>query len=130
MKKFTRKEARAWLTPIRRCFGQMVEGEVDSIRGYAVTRLHDNDSFERTDWCIHGFVGLLNRLLPDLDTAPMQNIQRKLANGVMLTVPEIEAGYIVLKKTEDALVGLPRQTIKDAVLVEQIQIEIDQQGIA
>ena len=52
----TRKQARAWLAPIRKALTEMLSGEVDSHRGYAITRIHhaDND-FARIDHAINGF---------------------------------------------------------------------------
>ena len=49
MKHVTRKQIRAWLAPMRSCFAQMRSGEVDSIRGYAVTRLDQKDEYARTE---------------------------------------------------------------------------------
>ena len=47
MKRMTRRQVAGWLLPIRSALKEMLSGEVDSIRGYAVTRLHRGDEYER-----------------------------------------------------------------------------------
>lgn len=125
MKRITRRQARAWLDPMRSCFRQMSSGEVDSIRGYAVTRLHDQDAYERIDWCIAGFRWLLDRLCPEIDTKPLSTIEKKLASGVLLESREIDAAMMIFKRCEDALLRHSVAVIKDAVLTEQINIELE-----
>lgn len=129
MKRVTRREMRAWLAPMRRCFAEMRQGEVDSIRGYAVTRLHASDDYARVDFCIAGFRALLDRLLPEIDTAPLSLIERRLAAGTPLTVAQIDAGLALLRHCEDALLRFSREEVKAAVLVEQCVIELDALGI-
>lgn len=127
--KVTRRQVQAWLAPMRACFRQMREGEVDSIRGYAVTRLHHADDYARIDFCIAGFRGLLARLVPDLDIGPLLSVERKLANGVPLTIPEVDAAFRLLRECEGHLVGLPRHVLIGAVQTEQIVIEMESLGI-
>ena len=76
MKRMTRRQVDGWFLPIRRALNEMLTGEVDSIRGYAVTRLHNGDEYERVDWCMAGFVGVLSRIFPELDLSPMTKLQR------------------------------------------------------
>lgn len=129
MKRVTRREMKAWLAPMRRCFAEMREGEVDSIRGYAVTRLHASDDYARVDFCIAGFRALLDRLLPEIDTAPLALVERRLAAGTPLTVAQIDAALALLRHCEDALLRFSREDVKAAVLVEQCAIELDALGI-
>lgn len=126
----TRKQAQAWLSPIRKALIEIKGGEVDSNRGYAITRLHhaDND-FARVDFCINGFTAMLDRLAPDFDTGPLKVVSRKLANGVLLTVPEIDACFSVINACESLLITFSRQQLKDAALTEQINIEMERHGI-
>lgn len=81
MKRITRRQARSWLSPMRDCFLQMLEGEVDAINGYPVTRLHHDDDYARIDYCIAGFRALLDRLCPEIDTAPLARLEKRLANA-------------------------------------------------
>lgn len=130
MSKVTRRQVQSWLAPMRECFRRIrVDGEVDSIRGYAVTRLHHNDDYARIDYCIAGFRGLLSRLVPDLDVGPLLQVERKLANGIPLTVPEIDAAFRLLRECEGNLVGIERKRLTEAVQAEQIVIELEALGI-
>ena len=114
---------------MRKAFAEMKTGETDAIRGYAVTRIDHLDDYARTDWAINGFVAVMERLLPDLDVAPLNKVSVKLANGVPLEQREVDAGLGVLARAEDGLIRVPRQTIRDAVLTEQIGIEMASLGI-
>lgn len=126
MKRLTRRQAQAWLAPMRRCFADMKSGECDSIRGYAVTRMDHNDDYARIDWCIAGFRALLDRLCPEIDSAPLSRVEKKLAAGTPLTVAEIDAALAILKTCETALLRHSVAAVKSAVLTEQIVIELDQ----
>lgn len=126
MKRITRRQVRAWLAPMRRCFAEMKTGEVDAIRGYAVTRLNSADDYARIDFCCAGFRGLLARLCPSMDVTPIERIERKLAAGVMLSQAEIDEVLALLNRCEDELLGHSIQAVKSAVLDEQIAIEFDQ----
>lgn len=129
MSRVTRREIRAWLEPMRRCFAEMRTGDVDSIRGYAVTRLHHADDYARIDYCIAGFRGLIARLIPCMDCGPLEVVEKRLASGVHLTIAEIDAAFGVLKLAEDSLISFDRDAIKSAVLTEQVAIEVDSLGI-
>jgi hypothetical protein len=92
MKKITRRQARAWLLPMRKCLRQIrATGEADSIRGYAVTRLHASDDYARIDYCAAGFRALMERICPHIDTAPLLRIEQRLAAGVPLEVEHVDA---------------------------------------
>lgn len=129
MSKLTRKNARQWLEPIRKAFGDMKAGEVDSIRGYAVTRIDHTDEYARIDFAINGFTALIERLLPDTPCTPMQSVSKKLAAGVPLTQGEIDACLALLNRCETRLIKVPREAIRSAVLTEQINIEVEQLGL-
>ena len=126
----TRKQAQAWLAPIRRALNQMRQGEIDSHRGYAITRLHhaDND-FARVDHCINGFVALIDRLMPALDTGPLKRVSKKLETGVLLAAAELDDCFALLNTVENRLLTYTRSQLKDAALTEQINIEFELLGI-
>lgn len=94
-----------------------------------MTRLNLSNEYARIDYCIAGFRGLINRLAPQLDDAPLAVIERKLAAGVPLTIHEIDTAFSFLKQCEQALVGLPSRAVLDAVQTEQIAIELEQLGL-
>lgn len=125
-KRVTRRQIQAWLAPIRRCFAEIKTGEVDSMRGYAVTRLTEKDSYARTDYCIAGFRALIDRLCPNLDYGSILRVEKKLAAGTPLTVAEIDDALSFLHRCEDALIKHTVAAVKDAVLTEQISIELDE----
>lgn len=125
----TRMQARQWLKPIRDAFAQMRTGEVDSIRGYAVTRLHTGDDYARIDFCINGFVGMIERVMPDLCIEPMKSVSRKLEAGVPLVIQDLETCAAILNECEDRLITITRQALIDASVTEQINIEIEQLGL-
>ena len=116
MTNLTRRQTRQWLQPIRKAFTEIKAGEVDTIRGYPVTRIDHADEYARTDWAINGFVALIERLLPSLPADPMRRVAKKLEAGTPLVQTEIDACLRLLnaavhkalaeKDFRDALSGL------------------------
>lgn len=126
----TRAQAQAWLAPIRAAFAEMKSGEIDAYRGYAITKIRwADEDFARVDFAINGFTALLDRLDPTFDTRPMKAVSKKLANGILLTVEEIDRCFAVLKECEDLLLKFTRAQLKDAAQTEQINIELERMGI-
>ena len=123
-KRLTRREVQAWLAPIRKSLSQMMEDSVDSIRGYPVTHLMGR--YERTDWTFEGFERMIARMLPHADMQPVGIIRRKIAAGIPLSVQEIEAAFRALVQIEQPLTRIPRDILRDAILTEQIQIELEE----
>lgn len=126
----TRAQAKAWLAPIRKAFVEMLSGEVDSHRGYAITRIHyaDND-FARIDHAANGFIALIERLMPDFDVTPIRKISKKLETGIMLEAGEVHAALALLKRCEDRLIKFKRRELSDAANTEMIAIELERMGI-
>lgn len=124
----TRKQAQAWLAPIRNALAQIRSGTVDAIRGYPVTRLHTGDDYARIDWCINGFVALIDRVMPGAHTAPMRLLAKKLELGTPLHLADVDACTGLLHQVENTLIKTPRQTLIDAALIEQINIELERIG--
>ena len=127
----SRKQARAWLAPIRSAFNEIKSGEVDSHQGYAITRIKRNDDdFARIDHCINGFIAMIERLAPEFDLSAMRKVGKKLEVGILLTHEEVESCFKTLNGVEDLLIGFSRQALKDAAQTEQIKIEFERMGIA
>ena len=126
----TRKQARAWLDPIRKAFNEIKTGEVDSHRGYAITRIHhaDND-FSRIDHAINGFVALIERLMPDFDISAIRKLSKKLENGVLLQAAEVQSGLALLKQCKDRLIKFQRFELIDAANTEMVNIELERLGL-
>lgn len=130
IKRMTRRKVEAWLYPMRHIFIAMRNGEVDSIGGNAVARISNDDDYVRIEWLVLGFVGLIERVLPGTDCAPLLKVERRLAAGVLMCVEDIDAALALLKSIEKPLMGLSVEAVKGAVRTEQIQIEMDALGVA
>ena len=126
MKRITRRQTRAWLYPMRSCLRQIrATGESDTIREYAVTRLHASDDYARVDYCIAGFRGLTDRLCQHIDSAPLLRLEKRFAAGAPMTVDLIDDALRMLRMVEDELIKHTVYAVQDAVLVEQIMIELE-----
>lgn len=111
----TRKQARAWLAPIRKAMTEMLSGEVDSHRGYAITRIHHADTdFARIDHACNGFLALLERLMPDFDISAIRKISKKLEAGILLEASEVHDALALLKHCEDRLIKFRRFKLVEA----------------
>lgn len=126
----TRAQAKAWLAPIRKAFVEMLSGEVDSHRGYAITRIHhaDND-FARIDHAINGFTALISRLMPDFDISSVAKISKKLEAGILLEAKEVHDALAMLKLCEDRLIKFKRSELTDAANTEMVNIELERLGL-
>lgn len=126
----TRKQARAWLAPIRKAMTEMLSGEVDSHRGYAITRIHhaDND-FARIDHAANGFCALIERLMPDFDISAIKRLSKKLEAGILLEAKEVHECLALLKHCEDVLIKFRRFELVEAANVEMINIELERLGL-
>ena len=105
MKKITRRQARAWHLPMRKCLRQIrATGYADSIRGYAVTRLHASDDYARIDYCAAGF-----RALP----FPLPDVHRDVLKG--LPRDEIDVYIESLRKKRGVNFSRPEYTYADGL---------------
>ena len=127
--RITRRKVKAWFDPIRKCLREMKSGEVDAIQGYAVTRMHTEDDYVRIDYCMTGFRHLVQRLCPDVDVSPMEKLEKKLSNGVMIQINEIDDVLSLLNRSEDRLIRCKEEEVRSAVLTEQIAIEMERVGV-
>ena len=125
----TRKQAKTWLSPIRDAIAEMRTGEVDAIKGYAVTRLHTGDDYARTDQAINGFLCLIERLMPEANTTPLHTVSKRLANGIPLTLALLDSCSAILNEVEDKLITITRRTLIDAANLEQVIIEVERLGL-
>ena len=126
----TRAQAKAWLAPIRKAFSEMLTGEVDAYRGYAITRIHhaDND-FARIDHAANGFTALIERLMPDFDISAIKRVSKKLENGILLEAAEVHECLAMLKQCENRLIKFRRADLVDAANTEMVNIEMDRLGL-
>ena len=126
----TRKQAQAWLAPIRKALAEIMTGEVDTHRGYPIMRIHwaDND-VARIDHAINGFVALMERLMPDIDTGPMKRLGKKLEAGVLLELHEVTSCQSLIDTVEDRLLKFKRSDLVDAANTEMVVIELERLGL-
>ena len=130
MKRMTRRQVEAWFVPIRAALREMLSGEVDSIKGYAVARLHTGDDYARVDECIEGFIGVIGRIFKGINQHPLKKIQKHLCSGAPLTESDVHAALAFLKSLETPLIKADWQAIKEALQTEMIHIELMEMGIA
>ena len=126
----TRKQARAWLSPITKALNELKTGEVDCVRGYPITQIRwAGNEIARVDHAINGFVSLLDRINTQLDTKHLASLANKLTNGIMLTQKEIDWALLVVRSAEDYIIKVPRNRLIDFARTEMIYQEITQQGL-
>ena len=126
----TRAQAKAWLAPIRKAFTEMLSGEVDSHRGYAVTRInHCDNDFARIDHAANGFTALIERLMPDFDISPIKRVSKKLEAGILLEAKEVHECLALLKNCENKLIKFRRVDLVDAANTEMVNIELERLGL-
>ena len=130
MKRMTRRQVDGWFLPIRRALNEMLSGEVDSIRGYAVTRLHNGDEYERVDFCLAGFSGVIGRIFPEVDLSPLTRLQKRLAAGAPVTEADIHAALAFLKSLETPMIKQDWHHIKSCLTTEMLSIELNELGMA
>lgn len=126
----TRAQAREWLSPIRKAMTEMLSGEIDSHRGYAITRIHhaDND-FARVDHAANGFCAMIVRLMPNFDVSPIKRVSKKLELGVLIEAKEIHECLALLKQCEDRLITFKRSDLVDTANTEMVSIELERLGL-
>jgi hypothetical protein len=124
-----RTRIKRWLQPIRSALAEMKTGEVSAVKGYPVTRLHTGDDYARIDHAINGFVALINRVLPDIDTTALTSISKKLEVGVLLKPEELFECSTLVDYIEDGLMTLKLGDLVDAATTEQIKISFELMGI-
>ena len=127
-KPLERRRVQSFLSPITRAFNQMMTGYVDTIRGYAVTRLAHKDEWERTDECLNGVISAMTRLFPDLDLQILKTISTHLFNGTMMEREDILSAKRLLKEIEDRMIKKTWQQVMDATQTTQIEIHMEQLG--
>lgn len=127
MRRMTRSMARAWLAPMRACLRQIRDtGEADTIRGYPVTQMPGDTDYARIDYCCAGFRALMERICPHIDSTPLRRIEQLLAAGAPLIVEHLDDAFRMMRAVENDLIKHSVAEVKDAVLVEQILIEMDE----
>lgn len=128
----TRKQARAWVSPLHRALSSLLQGEVDSVKGHPVFEIKwAGNSIARIDEALNGFVSLVERMEPGTErTQAIQAVSKKLYYGIMLTEQEIYAAIGELSQLEDLIIRFPRKQLMDWVQTEQISCALQARGQA
>ena len=66
----------------------------------------------------------MERICPHIDTAPLLRIEQRLAAGVPLEVEHVDASLRMLMAVENNLIKHSVEEVKEAVMIEQILIEM------
>ncbi len=127
--RISRRGAAVMCSPIRAGFMALRSGYVDTIDG--------KPSF--TDWTgeqspiagsLLGWVDCWQRFNTGLDFTAHLVLHKKLTDGTMLTIAEIDAALALLRQQESLLPTLPHDFIKNQTNTELIAIGMDELGIA
>ena len=122
----TKQEVSAWLSPVRKALGEMLRsGNVDTIKGYAVTKIGNDDDYSRVDWCINGFVAVLKRIDQSLDFSALEKVSSRLDKGVPLEEDLLKSALETLDIAEKSMMQKTLGSIYDAAITEQILIELE-----
>lgn len=96
-----------------------------------MTLAHGGQEYVPIDSCCAGFRGLIDRLFHgEVDSDPLLAIEDRIAAGDLLTEAIVVDGLRFLRRVEDLLIRKNVAEVKDAVLVESIQIELDEMEAA
>ena len=127
--RISRRGAAVMCSPIRAGFMALRSGYVDTIDG--------KPSF--TDWTgeqspiagsLLGWVDCWQRFNTGLDFTAHLILHKKLTDGALLTIAEIDAAIALLRQQEALLPRLPHDFIKNQTNTELIAISMDELGIS
>jgi hypothetical protein len=77
-----------------------------------------------------GWVDCWERFNTGLDLTPQSRLSKKLANGIALTIAEIDEALELLNQQQTVLARMPRDFIQDQTNTELIAISMDELGIS
>lgn len=119
-----RRRAQQWLSPLRQALREIRQtGEITEADGHPVMEMPD--AYVRIDHCIEGFTRMIARMLANVELDAIQNVRRKLASDETMTVAELDAALAEINKIEPLVARVSCEKIKEAVLTENIAIELD-----
>lgn len=120
----TRRELKYWFQPITDFIKNALAGEVDSVQGYPITYIATRKVYARMDTTLEGFRESVERMLPDFDFAIFHEIEKRLANGILLEEKHLRSLHMAMLSLENKLVRIPALKIMDAVRTQMISIEM------
>ena len=127
--RISRREAAQICSKIRAGFMELRNDEAIAYRGYVVFEDWKGE-LSRTDQALAGWVDCWDRFNSGLDLTPQSRLSKKLANGIALTIAEIDDALALLNQQEKALAKMPRDFVQDQTNTELIAISMDELGIS
>lgn len=126
----SRKEREA---KVRRTFGPLYQlvkdlrqGEIDAIKGEPV--LIAWGEYMSIAHTLTGFAGCFRRIAPEADLSIFDRIAARLHHGTPLTESDVDMLELALRQVEAIYRTTPLAKLKQAIMTEQIQIELDALG--
>lgn len=129
-KPLERRRVRSFMEPVTRAFSQILQGvvEVDD-NDIPITRKSDDDEWHALDECIEGFIAVIKRLMPDVDTCPLHYVASDLRNGKAMTAKKARNAWETLRTIEDKMTRYTWQQVSDAANTAMIENELEQLGL-
>lgn len=127
----TRKQARAWVDPLRRAIASLLQGEVDTLKGHPIFEIKwAGNPVARIDHSLNGFVSIMRRMNPESKVEAIEHLAKRLTYGIMLTEEEVHAALSELAQTEHEIIKHTRKQLMDWVQTEQISCALQARGQA
>lgn len=129
-KPLERRRVRAYMEPVTRAFAMILQGvvEVDD-NDVPITRLSSDDEWHALDECIEGFIAVVNRLMPEIDTKPLHYVASDLHNGKAMNPKKARAAWETLRAIEDNMTRYTWQQVIDATNTTMIEAKLEAAGL-
>lgn len=125
----------AWRTfdPVYKLLDTLKTGEIDAVQGKPVMADWDSELMEVAP-ALDGWISCWDRICTGesirMDLAPMRQLQRYLANGLMLTEAMIDAARQVTDACYTIYCSLPRRITIEYCQIEEMAIKVEELGLA
>ncbi len=123
------RDAKVWRTfgPLYKLVRDLREGDVDAIKGEPV--LVAWGEYMSIAHTLTGFSGCFKRIAPEADLSIFDKLAKRLHNGAPITEDDVNQLEQALQLIEKIYRATPLSQLKQAILTEQIAIELDAAGI-
>jgi len=130
-KPLERRRVQSFLSPIASAFNKMMSGmiEVDAATDLPITRLSHNDEWQEVHKCINGFVVMIERLLPDIDVAPLRWVSSDLQKQKLMAPAKVLRAKRIMQTIEERMTRCTWRQVIDAVRDTEIEIQLELAGI-
>lgn len=127
----TRKQAKAWISPLHRALSSLLKGEVDTVEDNPVFEIKwAGNPVARIDHSLNGFVAIMRRMNPEAPVSSIEGLAEKLTQGSLLTEEEVYAALNELNQAETEIIKHSRKQLMDWVQTEQISCALQARGQA